>query len=43
MLRQRLQIYQNEHPFQNLNEGVYDVLYESIIDLSLLPGSAPGY
>ncbi len=40
MLRQRLQIYQNEHPFQNLNEGVYDVLYESIIDLSLLPGSA---
>lgn len=40
MLSQRLQSFQNEHPFQNLNESVYDVLYESIIDLSLLPGSA---
>ncbi len=40
MLDVRFQQLQSEHPFQNLNEGVYETLYRCIIDLSLLPGSA---
>lgn len=39
MLRKRLQEIQEEYPFKKLNECVYDALYQSIIDLSLAPGS----
>lgn len=39
MLRKRFENFQTEHPFDNLNETVYNTLYSSIIDLSLVPGS----
>ena len=40
MLNRQFQRSLDEHPFNNFNESVYDALYRSIINLSLLPGSA---
>lgn len=40
MLMERLQVIQAKNPFQNLSESVYDLLCQSIIDLSLAPGSS---
>ena len=39
VLGRRFRIFQEEHPFDSLNDIVYTTLYHSIIDLSLLPGS----
>ena len=40
MLKKRLDTIMTEYPFYNLNEAVYETLYQSIIDLTLPPGES---
>lgn len=38
MLKKHLDAIMTKHPFYNLNEGIYETLCQSIIDLTLAPG-----
>lgn len=40
MPKKRLDTIMTEHPFCNLNEGIYETLCQSIIDLTLTPGES---
>ena len=40
MLKKRLDAIMTEHPFCILNEGIYETLCQSIIDLTLTPGES---
>ena len=40
MLKQRLDTILADHPFYNLNEGIYETLCRSVIDLTLAPGES---